>query len=175
MDTQANNIPSDAERPAGSSHDHRPADQQARAAQAHPRTTDEPQTQPISPNYGEFGGVAATTASGGVTSYPANSAPRANDGSNDNPDEFSAFRKANQSGTEDYSAEAEQANPARQPGHVEQNQDPAAVRAAQGKEEDIQRTAWADDDPRYGSGQRTSWPSNEPNNIDDNPTEDGQR
>jgi|GEM_PF-966098 len=174
MDTQSGNTPSNTERPAGSSADQRPLDQQARAAQAQPRSTGEPQTQPISPNYGEFGGVASAPATGGVTQYPTNAA-RANDGSNDNPDEFSEFRKPNRSGSEDYSAEAAQVNPARQPGHVEQNQDPAAVRAAHGKEEDIQRTAWADDDPRYGSGQRTSWPSNEPNNIDDNPAEDGQR
>jgi hypothetical protein len=143
-----------------SSDDQRPADQQARAEQAHPtpQKTDTPQ-------YGEFGHAQPTSA-----------APANNSGHNDNPDEFSEFRKPNSTGTEDYSAEAEAARPAQQPGHVEQNQDPAAVRAAQDQDADVQRTAWADDDPRYaGGGTRTSWPSNEPNNIDDNPATDGQR
>ena len=116
--------------------DQRPADQKARAEQAHPtpQTTDTPQ-------YGDFGHA-----------QPTNAAPANNSGHNDNPDEFSEFRKPNRTGTEDYSAEAEAANPREQPGHVEQNQDPAAVRAAQDKDADVQRAAWADDDPRYGSG-----------------------
>jgi hypothetical protein len=136
--------------------DHRPADQQARAASAQPNSSD-PACGPVSPGYGEFGAAADDTAQGlNAAATPTNSAPRANDGSNDNPDEFSEFRKPNKTGTEDYSPEAAQVNPAQQPGHVEQNQNPAAVRAAHNKDEDVQRTAWADDDPRYGSGQRPS-------------------
>ena len=67
-------------------------------------------------------------------------------GANDNPDEFSEFR--------DRKKDAEKApsNPADQPGHVEQNQDPAAVRAAQNADSEEQRTAWAKDDPRYAGG-----------------------
>lgn len=117
--------------------DHRPADQQARADQAQPtpKPTD-------TPNYGDFGHAE-----------PTNAAPKtSNSGHNDNPDEFSEFRKPNQTGTEDYSPEAEASSPSDQPGHVEQNQDTAAVRAAQDKDADVQRAAWADDDPRYGSG-----------------------
>jgi hypothetical protein len=151
--------------------DHRPADQQARAAQAQPNSND-PACGPVSPGYGEFGSTVDASASG-TAATPSNNAPRANDGSNDNPDEFSEFRKPNKTGTEDYSPEAARVNPEQQPGHVQQNQDPAAIRAARGKDEDVQRTAWADDDPRYGSGQRTSWPSNEPSNITPKPEQEG--
>ncbi|WP_400190235.1 hypothetical protein [Hymenobacter sp. B81] len=89
-------------------------------------------------------------------------APKANDGSNDNPDEFSAFRKSNASGTEDYSPESRRADPAQQPGHVEQNQNPAAVAAAENAPYDEQRQAWAEDDPRYGSGPRPATPDEAP-------------
>ncbi|AYA35872.1 hypothetical protein D3Y59_01695 [Hymenobacter oligotrophus] len=85
---------------------------------------------------------------------PKHGARRANDGSNDNPDEFSEFRKPGASSTEDYSQESRQTDPAQQPGHVEQNQDPEGVAAAQNASYDEQREAWADDDPRYGSGPR---------------------
>jgi hypothetical protein len=135
-------------------HPHLPEDQQARAANAHPNAND-PMVNAAAPNYGEFGGGTPTTPASGVTSYaPSNSAaPRSNnDGSNDNPDEFSEFRKGNKTGSEDYSPEAGQANPAAQKGHVEQNQNPAAVRDAQNEDNDVQRTAWADDDPRYAGG-----------------------
>ncbi|GAB3823948.1 hypothetical protein [Hymenobacter jeollabukensis] len=77
-----------------------------------------------------------------------------NSGANDNPDEFSEFRKPNAPGTEDYSAESRQADPREQPGHVEQNQNPDAVAAAQNADNDEQRAAWKADDPRYGSGHR---------------------
>ena len=94
---------------------------------------------------------------------PANKAPAqpnsANSGHNDNPDEFSTFKEdADEakpaSGTENYAAEAREANPADQPGHVAQNQDPAAVRAAQLHDADNEATreAWAKDDPRYAGG-----------------------
>ncbi|GAA4384510.1 hypothetical protein [Hymenobacter koreensis] len=87
-----------------------------------------------------------------------NPAPRTNDGSNDNPDEFSEFRKPGSSSTEDYSRESRQADPAQQPGHVEQNQNPEAVQAAENAPYTEQREAWAEDDPRYGSGPRPETP-----------------
>ena len=67
-------------------------------------------------------------------------------GANDNPDEFSEL------GSRDKDAEEAPRDPADQPGHVEQNQDPAAVRAAQHADSDVQRAAWAADDPRYAGG-----------------------
>jgi hypothetical protein len=88
---------------------------------------------------------------------PANTSQRpgpANSGANDNPDEFSEFRKPGAPPTENYAAESEQADPAQQPGHVEQNQNPAAVAAAQNASHAEQRKAYALDDPRYGSGPR---------------------
>ncbi len=90
-----------------------------------------------SPNYGEFG--HAPQANGAVAA-PGRS------GANDNPDEFSEFA--------DRDKEAAKApdNPEDQPGHVEQNQNPAAVREAQGKDDDTQRAAWAADAPRYAGG-----------------------
>lgn len=77
-----------------------------------------------------------------------------NSGHNDNPDEFSEFRKKSAPGTEDYSAESATANPEAQRGHVEQNQNPDAVAATQDADNDTQREAWTSDDPRYGSGPR---------------------
>lgn len=90
-----------------------------------------------SPGYGEFGHAARTSTT--------NEAP-GRSGANDNPDEFSEFS--------DRDKEAKKApdNPEDQPGHVEQNQAPGAVREAQGKDDDTQRAAWADDDPRYAGG-----------------------
>lgn len=129
MDTQ-----NDSTSPAN---DTRPDDQQDRAASAHLNPND-PATNARKPDYGTFGhaddaAFAASSAAG-------------RSGANDNPDEFSEFR--------DREKEAQNApvNPEDQPGHVEQNQDTAAVRAAQGEEDDIQRKAWAKDDPRYAGG-----------------------
>ena len=87
------------------------------------------------PAYGEFGNPVAPTAAA-----PGRS------GANDNPDEFSEF--------DDREKDAKKApdNPEDQPGHVEQNQDPAAVRAARDKDDETQREAWAKDDPRYAGG-----------------------
>ncbi|RTQ47774.1 hypothetical protein EJV47_17795 [Hymenobacter gummosus] len=90
------------------------------------------------------------------------SASRRNDGSNDNPDEFSEFRKSDAPGTEDYSRESEQADPWAQPGHVEQNQNPEAVKATENSSNDAKREAWAKDDPRYGSGPRPATPDEAP-------------
>lgn len=67
-------------------------------------------------------------------------------GANDNSDEFSEFHNKKKD------AQKAPSNPADQPGHVEQNQDTAAVRAAQNAGPDKQRTAWTKDDPRYAGG-----------------------
>lgn len=121
--------------PLSPENDHRPQGQQERAAAANP--THDPAVSATSPNYGEFG----------VAAHPAatNAAP-GRSGANDNPDEFSEFS--------DREKEAQKSpdNPEDQPGHVEQNQNPAAVREAQGKDNEDQRAAWADDDPRYAGG-----------------------
>ena len=83
------------------------------------------------------------------SAQPANATPPGRSGANDNPDEFSEFadkrRRRHRKRHPD--------NPEDQPGHVEQNQDPAAVRAAQHADDnDEQREAWAKDDPRYAGG-----------------------
>ena len=140
MDTQNDSTP-----PAN---DHRPEDQQERAASANPNPNDAA-VGTNSPNYGDFGGVnAAQVAANRAAGQPTNGgvAPAGRSGSNDNPDEFSEF--------DDREKDAQKApdNPADQPGHVEQNQDPAAVRAAQNEDNDEQRAAWAKDDPRYAGG-----------------------
>lgn len=101
-----------------------------------PSTTSDNQTpKPAAgtPGYGEFGQA------------PTNAAP-GRSGANDNPDEFAEF--------DDREKDAQNApdNPQDQPGHVEQNQNPAAVREAQGKDNEDQRAAWAADDPRYAGG-----------------------
>ena len=101
-----------------------------------------------SPGYGEFGGVAASAPLAANYAAPptnASAAAPGRSGSNDNPDEFSEFRS-------DEDAEKAPANPEDQPGHVEQNQDPEAVRAARHADADVQRQAWAQDDPRYAGG-----------------------
>ncbi len=43
-------------------------------------------------------------------------------------------------------------DPSQQRGHAEQNQATAAIEAAQGKDEDVERAAYAADDPRYAGG-----------------------
>ena len=90
---------------------------------------------------------------------PAEQPNSTNSGHNDNPDEFSFFKEdADEakpaSGTENYAPEAEPADPADQPGHIEQNQDPAAVLATQINHADNETThqAWEKDDPRYAGG-----------------------
>ncbi|MBF9239914.1 hypothetical protein I2I05_21155 [Hymenobacter sp. BT683] len=126
--------------------DFRPEDQQERAASARPNPND-PILNAQRPNYGEFGGINPTDSTSGQTgsAVPTAQAP-GRDGSNDNPDEFSEFR------SREKDARDAPANPADQPGHVEQNQDPAAVRATQGEDNDEQRAAWAKDDPRWAGG-----------------------
>ena len=128
MDTQDTPNPPD--------NDFRPLDQQERAASAQPNPND-PILTASSPNYGEFGGANAADAA---------AQPAGRDGSNDNPDEFSEFR------SREKDAQDAPADPANQPGHVEQNQNPEAVRATQDENNDEQRAAWAEDDPRWAGG-----------------------
>lgn len=115
-----------------------------------------PQSSPSAsentPNYGEFGNPDAAQP---------RSAHESNDGSNDNPDEFSEFRKKRSNLTEDYGQVSQQADPAEQRGHVEQNQNPEAVVAAQDSDESTRRAAYAADDPRYGSGTSSTWKEEE--------------
>lgn len=104
------------------------------------------------PHYGDFGKAsnAGPTASSGK-----------NDGSNDNPDEFSEFRDKDAPATEDYTTDAQNANPEQQRGHVVQNQDPQGVRNVQNADRDVQEGTWADDDERYAGGHRkASWQEN---------------
>ncbi|OGX84322.1 hypothetical protein BEN47_02860 [Hymenobacter lapidarius] len=133
MDTQNTPSPPD--------NDSRPEDQQERAASANPNPND-PAVNAHKPTYGEFGGVKPANSTG---TEDATARPAGRDGSNDNPDEFSEFRS-------EKDANDAPANPADQTGHVEQNQDPAAVRATQDENNDEQRAAWAKDDPRWAGG-----------------------
>lgn len=119
--------------------DSRPQDQQERAATAQLNPND-PAVDASSPNYGEFGGVTSSPP------LAANHAPAGRDGSNDNPDEFSEI------GGRDQKAQQAPNNPADQPGHVEQNQNTAAVRATHNESNEEQHAAWALDDPRYAGG-----------------------
>jgi hypothetical protein len=126
-----------------------PEYQRARANDVH-LDHNEPQLEAEAgtPNYGDFGrpNSAATSAS----------QPKRNDGSNDNPDEFSEFRKPDDRGTN-----ADSANLMDQRGHVDQNQNPGAVNVTQDAENDETRAAWAEDDERYAGGHRkASWEEN---------------
>ena len=116
--------------------DTRPEDQQRRAALANPNPHDPAAQANNSPQYGDFGHADSPTAS----------AKEGRSGANDNPDEFSAFKDR------DHEAQKAPSNPEDQPGHVEQNQDPTAVRATQHADTDEQRAAWSSDDPRYAGG-----------------------
>jgi hypothetical protein len=122
-----------------------PIGQRQRAADAHLNPNDPAkEAEAGTPAYGDFGkpqGSAEATATG-------------RDGSNDNPDEFSDSREPEE-------AQQAPANPADQRGHVVQNQDPTAVRAAQHADTDAQRAAWSDDDPRYAGGKpEATWKEN---------------
>lgn len=132
-----------------------PIGQRQRAEDAY-LNPNEPATQAEAgtPAYGDFGKAPVAAAS------PA--AGRGRDGSNDNPDEFSEIRDP------EDAADAP-ANPADQRGHVIQNQDPTAVRAAQHADTDEQRAAWSDDDPRYAGGkQQATWQENNDKEHDKN-------
>jgi hypothetical protein len=127
-----------------------PAGQQHRAEQAHPNVNEPARdAEAGTPQYGDFGKPENATSTG---------SPASNDGSNDNPDEFSEFRKDDAPKTEDYSTNAENANPEHQRGHVVQNQDPSGVRNVQNADRDVQEGTWADDDERYAGGHKqASW------------------
>ena len=133
MDTQDTPLP-----PAN---DHRPQDQQDRAAAARPNPND-PIIHASSPDYADFGG----TPQAATSNAPQGSVPAGRDGSNDNPDEFSELD------SREKDARDAPSNPLDQPGHVEQNQNPAAVRATQDENHEELRAAWALDDPRYAGG-----------------------
>ena len=129
--------------------DHRPDYQRERANDVHPNR-DEPQLEADAgtPNYGDFG--KPTSA---ATSTPASS----NDGSNDNPDEFSEFDYR----PDDRGTNAQSANPMDQRGHTDQNQDAAAVNVTRDAPNDERRAAWADDDERYAGGHaEPTWKEN---------------
>ena len=119
-----------------------PAEKQpGHAAQPNPTAPDT-----NSPSYGEFGGVAASAPlAANYADVAATATAPGRDGSNDNPDEFSEFRS-----NEDAEKAPDKLED--QPGHVEQNQDPEAVRAARHADADVQHQAWAQDDPRYAGG-----------------------
>lgn len=145
-----------------SSDDHRPDYQSDRANDVHPNLN-EPQlkAEPGTPNYGDFGKLDSPDAQ--------TSQPTSNSGSNDNPDEFSEFRKPGAPSTEDYGTSADAASPEHQQGHIEQNQAPGEVKAAQSGDTDEQRTAWSNDDERYAGGHReATWKdSNEKEHSND--------
>ncbi|MBO3272194.1 hypothetical protein [Hymenobacter defluvii] len=95
------------------------------------------------PHYGTFG----TPEDAAESTYCA----EPTDGSNDNPDEFSELRGP-QLRTEQYCMPGAQSDPARQRGHVEMNQNVAAVQAAQDGTPAEQKAAYALDDPRMAGG-----------------------
>lgn len=109
--------------------------------------TDEQAAHDGTPQYGNFGHPADSKA-------PRHSQDPTNDGSNDNPDEFSELRdKA------DTDADAGQQN-----SPVEQNQDTAAIIAAHGGGDAEERAAYALDDPRYAGGDVYDL-KNQPNSL----------
>ena len=130
--------------PDAAADDPRPADQQASPEPLRPNPND-PATQAEAgtPQYGSFGRAEDAPT---PPNFDAQGNPGAagNDGSNDNPDEFSELRPA--SGKEPASEHGARL------GHAEQNEDPQAVRAAHDKDNDVQRAAWSDDDRRYAGG-----------------------
>jgi hypothetical protein len=127
-----------------------PAYQQDRAADAKLNPNDPAKdAEAGTPAYGDFGKPENVNPTGSSSG---------NDGSNDNPDEFSEFRKDDSQKTEDYSTDAQNANPEHQRGHVVQNQDPQGVRNVQNADRDVQEGTWADDDERYAGGHKqASW------------------
>ena len=111
------------------------------------------------PSYGDFGKPENVR--------PTSDAPASNDGSNDNPDEFSEFREPkgakDKEDAKDYdnSTNSPNDNPEQQRGHVVQNRDPQGVRNTQNADRDVQEGTWADDDERYAGGHKqASWKEN---------------
>ena len=106
------------------------------------------------PPYGNFGKAHETEPA-----VPSASAK--NDGSNDNPDEFSEFRTPEDAPTYDNGTDAQNRNDPQQRGHITQNQATDEVVAAEHADVDVQRAAWSDDDPRYAGGHaKASWTEN---------------
>lgn len=139
--------------------DPRSEDQARNAEEAHLNPNDPAiHASAGTPSYASFGSpedAANATAAG--------SAAAGNDGSNDNPDEFSEFRTAAQPDSENYAPQADTAAAAGAAsyngGRDASNANPEAFKKA----EDVARAAFAEDDPRYaGGGTQSSWPSNEP-------------
>ncbi|RYY10282.1 MAG: hypothetical protein EOO36_20835 [Cytophagaceae bacterium] len=128
--------------------------QQNQADNAH-LNPNEPATQAAAgtPGYGDFGKPE--------NANPSDSAPANNDGSNDNPDEFSEFRDPEDAKDYDNTTDSPNANPEQQRGHVVQNRDPQGIRNVQNADRDVQEGTWADDDERYAGGHRkASWEEN---------------
>ena len=124
-----------------SDQDFRPADQQARAQQAHLNPNDPAKdAEAGTPIYSDFGKPSEPAAAD-------SKAPADRSGSNDNPDEFSERH-------DDKDAQGHPDKLEDQPGHVVQNQDSENVRIAEtsGAENDELRAAWSKDDPRYAGG-----------------------
>ena len=97
------------------------------------------------PHYGDFGHPADPKV-------PRHYQALTNDGSNDNPDGFSAFRGKHAASTEYYCMPEAIADPNLQRGHVEQNQHPEATAVAQGGDDAEEHAAYALGDPRYAGG-----------------------
>ena len=143
----------------------RPETPARNAAEAQPNPNDAAvDASAGTPHYAAFGSPEDATNAANLAAASGAPAPAhaGNDGSNDNPDEFSEFRTADQPATEGYSAQAENAQQAGAAsyngGRDQSNAQPEAFEKA----EDVARAAFAADDPRYGSGKQSSWPSNEP-------------
>ncbi len=101
------------------------------------------QAEAGTPQYANFGRIGDAPA---TPDYDAQGNPSgSNDGSNDNPDEFSELRSA---GKNDEPASEKGARL----GHADQNQAPETVAATQDKDADVQCAAWSDDDRRYAGG-----------------------
>ncbi|AMR29302.1 hypothetical protein A0257_20835 [Hymenobacter psoromatis] len=137
--------------------------QRERAAAAHLNPNDPAhEAEAGTPAYGNFGKADETEPAAPVAS---------NDGSNDNPDEFSEFREptASQNPGQQPNGEPDTPNPGPQRGHAEQNKDPESVVAAKNADADVQRAAWADDDRRYAGGKpKATWAENNDKEHDNN-------
>ncbi len=130
-----------------------PAGQHQRAEEARLNPNDPARNaESGTPSYGNFG------KPGDKEAAPTTASTSRNDGSNDNPDEFSEFNKPDPHVKAQPNGEPESDSTGPQRGHITQNQDPAAVRDAQHADTDEQRAAWSDDDPRYAGGkQQATW------------------
>lgn len=93
---------------------------------SNPQPADEQAAHDGTSQYGDFGHPADPHA-------PRHYQALTNDGSNDNPDEFSEFRGKHAAATEHYCM-------------------PEAIAAAEGGSDAEERAAYALDDPRYAGG-----------------------